>query len=395
MTFPFKIPQLGEGLVGARVVTLWKGVGERVERDEPLLEIETDKAIMSLESPVEGDIEEWLVKVEDDAEIGSVVCRIRTPHPNGHETVPEAPEPAEDVSPVAIEHSEGPISPSIRNGQISPRERALARAEGISAREIDLLAREEQGRVSREALQAHIGRKNTEVAPGEPFVERKLSPRQARLASHLESAWREVVPAILEIEVSWDAINCEVDEQRAAHKDSDNPLKATPLHVIAWAVARVMRVNPRFCSTWKSGGLLREWRHVNVGFAVALEADELAVAVVSRAETMDFEKFSRATRAAIASSRAGEKSHGEAQLVISDLSKAGILSAIPLVVPPATATLFVGTPYDAPVRTTDDGLKWERRARLVLTCDNRLVNGAGAAAFLRALQEALPQTTKP
>ena len=390
MTFPFKIPQLGEGLVGARVVTLWKGVGERVERDEPLLEIETDKAIMSLESPVEGLIEEWLVKVDDDAEIGSVVCRIKTPQQaESHPIVDDAPE---EPSALQTEAVEAPQSlGSIRNGQLSPRERALAKSEGVSARELETLSREQNGRVSRDVLHGHIHQKNIEGAPGEPFVERQLSPRQARLAAHLESAWRDVVPAILEIEVSWDAIEREVLEHRNAHKDTDYPLKATPLHVIGWAIANVMRENPRFCSTWKSGGLLREWRHVNVGFAVALEADELAVAVVSRAETMNFEGFSRASRAAIASIRAGQKSHGEAQLIISDLSRAGILSAIPLVVPPATATLFVGTPYDAPVRTPDDGLRWERRARLVLTCDHRLVNGAGAAAFLRSLQKALPQ----
>ncbi len=385
MTFPFKIPQLGEGLVGARVVTLWKAAGERVERDEPLLEIETDKAIMSLESPVAGLVEEWLVKVDDDAQIGAVVCRIATPQATGAPDEVAAPTHA----PAEVAHAAGSGAGAVCNGAAAPRERATARGEGVSARELDTLARDSGGRVSQGELRAHIEHKASEAASFEPFVERPLSPRQARLAAHLESAWREVVPAILEIEVSWDAIEREVENQRAAHIGA-NPLKVTPLHVIGWAIARVMGEHRRFCSTWKRGGLLREWRHVNVGFAVALEADELAVAVVSRAETLDFEGFSRASRAAIASIRAGEKSHGEAQLIISDLSRAGILSAIPLVVPPATATLFIGTPYDAPVRVGEAGLRWERRARLVLTCDHRLVNGAGAARFLGALQLALP-----
>ncbi|RYX81919.1 hypothetical protein EON83_22010 [bacterium] len=389
MTFPFKIPQLGEGLVGARVVTLWKRTGEFVERDEPLLEIETDKAIMSLESPVAGEIEEWLVQVEDDAEIGAVVCRIRTEHAQktaAHS--PEAPEaaPEQETQPQAVAALP---THAIRNGMVSPRGRSLARDEGVSAEELELLSRE-NGRVALDDFQAHL-RKNTEqVAPGEPFTERSLSPRQARLATHLERAWREVVPAILEIEVSWDGIEQEVKSRRAAHSTDEKPLKVTPLHVVAWAVSNSMREHPRFCSTWKSGGILREWRHVNIGFAVALEADELGVAVVSRTETLNFEQFSQATRREVASIRAGEKSHGEAQFLISDLSKAGIISAVPLVVPPATAILFIGTPYDAPVRTADDGLRWEKRARMVLTCDHRLVNGAGAASFLRTFQRLLP-----
>ena len=305
MTFPFKIPQLGEGLVGARVVTLWKSAGERVERDEPLLEIETDKAIMSLESPVAGLIEEWLVKVDDDAEIGAVVCRIATPQ-TGETSVPEeiAPAPIPQIVP---ESNGNGASHAVCNISAAPRERATARAGGVSARELDALAHNGNGRVSQGELRAHIEQRDHQAASFEPFVERQLSPRQARLAAHLESAWREVVPAILEIEVSWDAIEREVAAHRAAHGATETPLKATPLHVIGWAVARVMGEHRRFCSTWKRGGLLREWRHVNVGFAVALEADELAVAVVSRAETFDFEGFSRAGRAAIASIRARRK----------------------------------------------------------------------------------------
>lgn len=449
--FPFKIPQLGEGLVGARVVTLFKSAGDSIGRDEPLLEIETDKAVMSLESPVAGVVERWLVGVEDDAEIGAVVCQIRT---LGKEA---APEPVRSDAPVenpfangnghangsastnghangsANGHADGEanghasdsghaytngngsangysngsgnghvngngstnghangsakvLEPgSIRNGQVSPRLRAKAFGQGVSALDLEQWSREENGRLSEETLDAHLQRQSEEVASGEPFLERALSARQTRLAAHLQRAWQGVVPAILEIEVSWELIERQVEARRS------ELARPTPLHIITWAIVGAMREHPRFCSTWKSGGLLREWKHVNVGFAVALEDDELAVATVTRAETMNFEGFSVATRASIASVRAGEKPHGEAQFVISDLSRAGILSAIPLVVPPATATLFVGTPFEAPQKTEDGGLKWEKRARLVLSCDHRLINGAGAAKFLGALQTSLAQ----
>jgi len=401
--FPFKIPQLGEGLVGARVVTLFKSPGDAIGRDEPLLEIETDKAVMSLESPVAGVVEKWLVSVEDDAEVGAVVCQIRT------SATKEAPSPsaaAPDAAPAlngngANGHSNGAnghsngnghangngsitLEPTfIRNGDASPRVRAQAREQGVSAPELFEWVREENGRLTGDALEARIARLGEEAAAGEPFIERSLSPRQTRLAAHLQRAWQGVVPAILEIEVSWEAIEREVEARRS------ELARPTPLHILAWAVVGAMQEHPRFCSTWKGGGTLRQWKHVNVGFAVALDDDELAVATVTRAETLDFEAFSVATRASIASVRAGEKPHGEAQFVLSDLSRAGILSAIPLVVPPATATLFVGTPFDAPQKEEDGGLRWEKRARLVLSCDHRLINGAGAAKFLRDLQSLL------
>jgi len=400
--FPFKIPQLGEGLVGARVVTLFKAVGDAIGRDEPLLEIETDKALMSLESPVEGVVERWMVSVEDDAQIGAVVCQIRT---SALKETPAPPPTLPSLEPLSNgnghangshenghtngnghTHGNGHITlepNSIRNGQASPRVRALAREQGVSGGELFQWCGEENGRLSGEALEARIARQSEEVAAGEPFLERSLSARQTRLATHLQKAWQGVVPAILEIEVSWEAIEREVEARRS------EGVRPTPLHILAWAVVGAMREHPRFCSTWKGGGTLREWKHVNVGFAVALDDDELAVATVSRAETLEFRVFSQATRAAIASVRAGEKPHGEAQFVLSDLSRAGILSAIPLVVPPATATLFIGTPFDAPQKTDDGGLRWEKRARLVLSCDHRLINGAGAAKFLRDLQALL------
>jgi len=401
--FPFKIPQLGEGLVGARVVTLFKSPGDAIGRDEPLLEIETDKAVMSLESPVAGVVEKWLVSVEDDAEVGAVVCQIRTSAPKEAQSPSAAPP---DATPLSNGngtngHSNGTnghsngnghaagngsitLEPTfVRNGDASPRVRAQARELGVSAPELFEWVREENGRLSGEALEARIARQSEEVAAGEPFIERSLSPRQTRLAAHLQRAWQGVVPAILEIEVSWEAIEREVEARRGERA------RPTPLHILAWAVVGAMQEHPRFCSTWKGGGTLRQWKHVNVGFAVALDDDELAVATVTRAETLDFEAFSVATRASIASVRAGEKPHGEAQFVLSDLSRAGILSAIPLVVPPATATLFVGTPFDAPQKEEDGGLRWEKRARLVLSCDHRLINGAGAAKFLRDLQSLL------
>lgn len=446
--FPFKIPQLGEGLVGARVVTLFKSAGDSIGRDEPLLEIETDKAVMSLESPVAGVVERWLVGVEDDAEIGAVVCQIRTLakevatlEPVRSDVPVENPfaidsEPANGQGSAngnghangstngtangngnGIVHGNGHANGNgtvngnghtngngtgnsygggsakgllevgpIRNGQVSPRLRAKALSQGVAPSDLEQWSREENGRLSEDALDAHLQRQSEEVASGEPFLERTLSARQTRLAAHLQRAWQGVVPAILEIEVSWELIERAVEARRT------ELARPTPLHIITWAVVGAMREHPRFCSTWKGGGLLREWKHVNVGFAVALDADELAVATVTRAETMDFEGFSVATRASIAAVRRGDKPHGEAQFVISDLSRAGILSAIPLVVPPATATLFVGTPFEAPQKTEDGGVRWEKRARLVLSCDHRLINGAGAAKFLGALQTLLARS---
>src|SRR5215216_3244227 len=69
-----RIPQMGEGLQEARLVAVLKQPGDSVKRDEPIYQMETDKAVMDVESPYEGRIVEWLAEVDTILPIGSPVA---------------------------------------------------------------------------------------------------------------------------------------------------------------------------------------------------------------------------------------------------------------------------------------------------------------------------------
>src|ERR1051326_5258549 len=71
-----RIPQLGEGLQEARIVRFLKRPGEAVAQDEPIYEMETDKAVMEIESPSAGVIESWTAKEDDILPIGAVIGSI-------------------------------------------------------------------------------------------------------------------------------------------------------------------------------------------------------------------------------------------------------------------------------------------------------------------------------
>ncbi|OWU65142.1 MAG: pyruvate dehydrogenase complex dihydrolipoyllysine-residue acetyltransferase, partial [Armatimonadetes bacterium Cent15-Ar3] len=71
------IPQIGEGLQEARIVGFLKQPGDKVRRDEPIYQMETDKAVMDVESPYEGTLVEWLAAVDDVVPIGFEVGRMR------------------------------------------------------------------------------------------------------------------------------------------------------------------------------------------------------------------------------------------------------------------------------------------------------------------------------
>ena len=70
------IPQIGEGLQEARLVAVLKQPGDHVKRDEPIYQMETDKAVMDVESPYEGTLVEWLAPVDTILPIGGEVARM-------------------------------------------------------------------------------------------------------------------------------------------------------------------------------------------------------------------------------------------------------------------------------------------------------------------------------
>jgi len=71
-----RIPQIGEGLQEARLVAVLKQPGDKVLRDEPIYQMETDKAVMDVESPYEGILTEWLADVDAILPIGGEVARM-------------------------------------------------------------------------------------------------------------------------------------------------------------------------------------------------------------------------------------------------------------------------------------------------------------------------------
>jgi len=123
---------------------------------------------------------------------------------------------------------------------------------------------------------------------------------------------------------------------------------------------------------------VRCYPHVNLGFAVSLPEDELTTAVVRAADTLDFPTFGRTMHSQMRRARKGEIQVDEkTTLILSSLAAYGIMDAIPVVVPPAIATLFVGSPYVAGE---------ERKVNLTLTFDHRIINGVGAAQFLVSVE---------
>jgi pyruvate dehydrogenase E2 component (dihydrolipoamide acetyltransferase) len=333
-----KVPQLGEGIHTVRVRSLLVQPSHSVKRDDPFAEVETDKATLVIESPVTGVVQEILCAEGDMIEVGSTFAWVDgsgDPAMDGAGAVDAGVQAGQRR---VFRREAGP-----RNGAASPRQQAVAH-QPTAATDAGL-----------------------EI----------LSPRQRLLAQHLREAHLSVVPASIEMELDWSAI----EDIRRRISMAPPP---TALELLGWAVTRAVGDHPRFRIQHQRGGPAVMSPHLDLGFAVALPDDELTTARVANADQGDFAAFVGKLRAAMRSAGAPNQSQAAA-IRITDMSVFGVVRALPVIVAPAIATLFVGYPDWKPCRGDDDTLEWRRYARLVLSFDHCFVNGAGAALFLQSV----------
>lgn len=340
--FEIVIPKIGEGEHEVRLIGLLKQVGEWVERDEPLYEVETSKADMVLESPQAGRVAEWLVEIGQEIAIGAVVGRLEcTDAPvNG------APKAASE--------------PRL----IPPRTRAYARERGLSPAQLDAVPA-----AGRHLLPDDIDRFLADH-PAHGALERPLDVRQQQFVAQLRATHAAAIPATMRHVLEWDAVRA-VARRRELH--------VSAFGVLAYCVARAAIEHPLFRSALIDDRLVREWPHVNLGVGVELPQAGLAVAVVAEADALAPSAFAAALRAQVRTLRRGGVGAGApAHVLLSYLPQESVLDGTPLLVSPAVATLFVGQSFE---------LEGRHQAYASLTFDHRLINGAPAARFLRAVAD--------
>lgn len=357
---PILVPQIGEGLREARIAAWLKQPGEQVARDEPVVEIETDKAVMQIEAPHDGVLESWHAQVGDVLPVGAVMATLHA--------VPDSKNLAVDF----------------RNADVPPRVRAFCRRNGISL--------ETLGEVPRATINGSLTVTDVETwlsnRKGKGYHDIRLSAGQSRMVARLQSS-HEIVPAFLETECCWQPL----EDTHAALVQSPSDNQPSKLILAAWCVVRAIQAHAKFRSSLYDPRTVREHHHVALGIAVGLPDDELTTAVLTNAETYAFDDFCVALRAQIARAREGEVLHEAPQLILSTLWRFNIDRAVPVVVPPSCATLFIGTPRAVPLLVADGNTSWRQTARLCLAFDHRIINGVSAAAFLQDIAQNIEKLT--
>jgi pyruvate/2-oxoglutarate dehydrogenase complex dihydrolipoamide acyltransferase (E2) component len=186
----------------------------------------------------------------------------------------------------------------------------------------------------------------------------------------------------MQLDAAWKAIRAAREAAKEAHLDT------SPSLMVTWCVVRAIEKHPPFRRIVTKDGTIVEPETFAVGVAVALEGDRLGTAVIERAASLDWKEFTATYARAVADVRAGKVEDVNASVIITSLGAFGVEVATPIVVPPAMATLFVGQAHERMIN--DGGVVYPAEVvTLSLTFDHRVVNGAGAAAFLQDVKTAI------
>ena len=337
------VPIMGEGIRNAKIVALLKEPGDRIELDDPLCEVETDKAVYPIESSFAGVMGEWKTKVGDTVEIGQKLGSILTDEITFADQFQAAATTSPDGKPVAAGVDRG---------------RKIAEAESIKARSPTSA---------------------TATATREPA----LSPTITRKLSR-------VIPANLQIDARWDSVR----KARDAAKEKNGKDAPSPSLMIAWSVVRSMEKHAPFRRLILEDERIIENENFDLGIAVALEGDRLATAVIVDANKKSWPEFVKIYNETVEQTRGGRVDAMNAPVVITSLGAFGVKAGAPIVVPPSVGTLFIGSAHSELIANGRKS-KTVEVITLSLTFDHRVNNGAGAASFVREIKEQIEKFKIP
>jgi pyruvate dehydrogenase E2 component (dihydrolipoamide acetyltransferase) len=387
------MPRLSQDMESGTIVDWLKREGDRVERGQVILVVETDKAESDVEAPESGVIRRILAPVGTQVPIGEPLAVIAAeseqdwekalPGANHEPAATAAPTPpTATATPATAAHAAAPAG---GRQPASPAARRVAKELGV---DIALVAGTgEGGLVSEADVRAFAEISPSGSAPAgqadaaDDDIERiPLVGMRKRIADRMTLSRHSAADVTTVIDVDMDPV---------ARVRKQTGLSYTTY--VAWAVAHTLPEFPDVNATFVDETILRR-RHVNLGVAVALESG-LIVPVVRSAETMTPEQIDAEVQRLAALARDGKIAPADlsgGSFTLTNSGTYGSLFFTPIINVPEVAILGVGRVADVPV-VRDGQVVPGKVMYLCLSYDHRVVDGATAVQFLAAVKRRLQE----
>jgi 2-oxoisovalerate dehydrogenase E2 component (dihydrolipoyl transacylase) len=433
----FSLPDLGEGLTEADLVAWHVAVGDTVQLNQVLVEVETEKAVVELPSPFAGTVVELLAAAGDTVDVGAPLIAIDTAAA-GNAALASKPSSdsaavgdAEERVPMLVGYgpSEAPPSRRRRNGSghrerippdkpnvstpaeptapavptrplAAPPVRFMARQNGVDL--ADVTGNGPGGIITREDLAAHLAGSGSSAAnerepepQPEPERESRTPVRgvQKRMAEAMARSVATAPQACVFLTV--DATpTVELVDRLRQHARFEG-LHVTPLAVVARALVLALREHPALNSSWdETSDEVVTKRYVNLGIAVAgprglvvptvKDAQELSLRDLAAA-LADLTTAARADRCTASDLRGGS-------ITVTNVGVFGVDAGVPILNPGEAAILAVGALQRRPWEFEGE-LALRHTVTLSLAFDHRLVDGQAASRFLRDVGDVVADPT--
>jgi pyruvate dehydrogenase E2 component (dihydrolipoamide acetyltransferase) len=367
------MPKLSDSEADVVIVRWLKAPGDGFRRGEPLMEVETDKALVVYEAEGDGTLTEILVSAGEPAAVGQAIARLA------------GSEGAVTIEPVPVRSATNGSAAGGTRPNATPVARRTAVELGLSLH--DVAGTGPGGRITREDVRravASVPARPVSDARGEIAVV-ELTPTQATIARRMAQSAADT-PTFA---VSADADVTEIVALRSGARQESQDAPSYNDFVVK-AAALVLRELPRFNASYVNGRI-ECYSRVNVGVAVALD-DALLVPVVMDADRRNLAEIAAETRRLVGGARSRslrlEELNG-GTFTVSNLGMLGVGSFTAIVDPQQTAILAVGSVRRAPVEDDARRVVFRDVMTLTLSCDHRVVYGADGARFLSRLCELL------
>jgi len=401
VAFAFRLPDIGEGLDEAEIVEWFVAIGDEVLRDQPLVEVLTDKASSELPSPVAGTVlllgadegtrlrvGEVLIEIDDGSSAPEVVSEPVSIQVDT--TKSQSPEPSPEVASLTA------------RPKAAPATRRLALDLGVDLTTI--VGTGPSGRITVEdihtaapASTGPAGLSNDRPTASEGLGQAAAGRHDLRgirgvVARNMVQAWSEI-PHIHTMD-EMDASLLIDFRDRIRDMDRPNAARVSVLVVAAVAAARALRRFPIVNGyvDGHPGDAMVIPEHINLGIATATERG-LIVPVVHHADTLDLFTMAERISSAVDAARSGELSAADlsgATFTITNYGSLGGRFATPIIPPGQGAILGLGAVAERPV-AIDGEVVARPTLPLVLGADHRLIDGDLAEAFRRAVADDLAE----
>jgi pyruvate/2-oxoglutarate dehydrogenase complex dihydrolipoamide acyltransferase (E2) component len=394
MKIPIIMPQLGESIAEARIINFVVKPGDNVEADQDLIEVETDKATMTVASPCKGKIEKFTAQLNESYAVGATLGQIEATKEEaarlGLDVVPAKTSETEQLSKSDSNRRSGRVQPTVRGlpvpanaagaSYLSPRLKARMDELGLHAADLAGVAGSgAAGRVTVEDFEKYIASLDKHKMSG-------ASSMRVAVADAMRRSWTRPL-ATVGLPVALDAV--------LAHRKNSNPKPGPALYALrALAIALAENSAP---AGRLVGNKIVHPSSIDVGFAVEAE-DGVLVPVLRGADKKSLSELVVRYNELVELARQRKlpaDATGGSIATVTNYGTFGLIWATPIPLPEQTLVLGMGAGRRAP--NWDEAKKQfvpVMEANLTLSFDHRVLDGGAAGRLLSRIADLMSRPEK-